>query len=572
MSVVALAGTGPAAEAVGAALGDADVTVRTVDDVGDARLEEVTLGVVVAASGAEAFDRMNRAALAAETPWLAVEVGGVGGVPLVSASVAGLAPDAGCYRCLAARVRAAADDTPDRIATPRPEVRLAGALAGREAVGHLEGESVGGLLLEVPAVRRRFLPVPDCPACGSERDCTLDRSAGDLSLDAVAERADRAVDDRVGIVTNVGERESYPAPYYLAELCDTTGLSDAEASRHAAGVAAGWDRAYVKAIGEAVERYAAGVYREGSFERGTVGAVKNAVSPEAFVRPTEAPAVAADEELAWVPGENLATGETVHLPAEFVVFPPPEERLRPAITTGLGLGSSGAGALVAGLTEVLERDASMLAWYSTFDPLGLSVDREGYATLARRARSEELSVSAFLLSQDVDVPVVGVAVHREEWPAFAAGSAAGLDAGAAATGALGEALQNWMELRSMGPEGATEAGGAIGRYADRPREVEGLCDLSPALAAADAGPDTPPTGGDALETLVERVADAGLDAYAARLTPRDVAGLDLEVVRVLVPSAQPLFVGDPYFGERARTVPREMGFRPRLDRPFHPYP
>jgi len=33
-----------------------------------------------------------------------------------------------------------------------------------------------------------------------------------------------------------------------------------------------------------------------------------------------------------------------------------------------------------------------------------------------------------------------------------------------------------------------------------------------------------------------------------------------------------LFTGDPYFGERAETVPASLGFEPQLDGPFHPYP
>jgi ribosomal protein S12 methylthiotransferase accessory factor len=33
-----------------------------------------------------------------------------------------------------------------------------------------------------------------------------------------------------------------------------------------------------------------------------------------------------------------------------------------------------------------------------------------------------------------------------------------------------------------------------------------------------------------------------------------------------------LFVDDPVFGERASEAPRELGFEPRLDRAFHPYP
>jgi len=90
--------------------------------------------------------------------------------------------------------------------------------------------------------------------------------------------------------------------------------------------------------------------------------------------------------------------------------------------------------------------------------------------------------------------------------------------------------------------------------------------------AAEVGPADPPSGAAELDAVVSRLADAGIDAYAARLTPRDVERLGFEAVRVLAPSAQPLFTGDAYFGERARDVPRELGYRPRLDRPYHPYP
>jgi len=566
MTTVTVVGSGPAAEAVRAAIGDTDATID--DDPGD--LAAADLAVVVADTGDGALGRINRDAVGADKPWLAVEVGGVGGRPIVPVSVAGFAPDAGCHACLRTRVEATLDGDPDTGDPSAGELRLAGALAGREAVGYLEGDGgIGGLVVELPDVRRRFLPVPGCAVCGSDTDRELDCSTGDADFETALARAERAVDDRVGIVTEVGERESFPAPYYLAALADTTGFSDVEAPRHAAGVAADWNPAYMKALGEAVERYSAGTYRVSAFPAGTPDDVDGAVAPKGFVRPDDA---ATGAEHRWVPGEHLATGEAVRLPAGAVFHPPPEPRPRPAITTGLGVGSSGAGALAAGLSEVVERDATMLAWYSTFEPLGLAVEHGEYRTLARRARSEGLSATALLLTQDVDVPVVGAVVHREEWPRFAAGSAADLDAGRAATGALAEALQNWMELRAMGPDDATDAGGAIGRYADFPRELRDLVDVDPAVPAADVGPPEPPTRGDALDELVGRVTDAGLDAYAARLTPRDVETLGFEAVRVVVPRAQPLFVGEPYFGERVRTVPRELGFRPRLDRPFHPYP
>jgi ribosomal protein S12 methylthiotransferase accessory factor len=108
--------------------------------------------------------------------------------------------------------------------------------------------------------------------------------------------------------------------------------------------------------------------------------------------------------------------------------------------------------------------------------------------------------------------------------------------------------------------------------ADFPREAREFVSVDTELPADSVGPGTIPEGEAELEALIERVTDAGLSAYAAGLTTRDVARAGFEVVRVLVPKAQPLFTGDRYFGERARTVPREMGYRPRLDRPPHPYP
>jgi ribosomal protein S12 methylthiotransferase accessory factor len=261
------------------------------------------------------------------------------------------------------------------------------------------------------------------------------------------------------------------------------------------------------------------------------------------------------------------------LPAELVVFPPPERTIRPPITTGLGLGNGGIGALLSGLYEVLERDATMLSWYSTYEPMGLAVDDEGYRTLENRAKSEGLETTALVCTQDVDVPVVAACVHREgEWPRFAAGSAADLDPEAAARDALAEALQNWLELRRMGETRASEEHGAIGTHAAFPESARAFVAAPTTVPAAEVGASEPPSGAAALDRLLESVDDAGLDAYASRLTPRDVESMGFEAVRVVIPSAQPLFTGEPYFGERLRRVPESLGFESDLDREHHPFP
>lgn len=124
----------------------------------------------------------------------------------------------------------------------------------------------------------------------------------------------------------------------------------------------------------------------------------------------------------------------------------------------------------------------------------------------------------------------------------------------------------------MGPEDAVDESGAIGRYAEFPVAAREFVDPETTVPADSVGPATIPDGEDELAAVVERAAAAGLAPYAARLTPRDVESLGFEAVRVAAPSAQPLFTGEPVFGERARSVPEAMGFEPQLDRDLHPYP
>ncbi|WP_284014072.1 YcaO-like family protein [Halobaculum litoreum] len=570
---IAIVAPDPAAAPLRDAFADLDANVMEVEA---GLLDGFDFAVVAATTG----DGVFRTATRHLDEWVAVEVGGVGGRPVegLDAAVSVFSADAGCYDCLRDRVRANAPATDVAPRGTRSAVRFAGALAGRRAIRHLSGESVAGTVVEVDGPERSFLPSPGCD-CGSAPDgFEVAERADPATLDDAVDRMDRAVDDRLGLVTEVGERESFPAPYYIARTADTTAFADARCAEFAAGVADGWDAAYAKAVGEALERYCAGTYRSSAFRSAPTEGVVDAVPVDRFVRPADAESPAADERLPWVAGVDLATGESASLPAEFVVFPPPAERFAPAITTGLGLGNSTAEAVLSGLYETVERDASMLSWYSTFEPMGLAVDDEGFDALRRRASAEGLSVTTLLLTQDVDVPVVGVAVHRDAetgaWPRFAMGSAADLDAAAAARSALAEALQNWMELRAMGPERASGEQGAIGAYADFPARVHEFVSPEVTLPAADVTDDGVAglSGVDAVAAVVDRLGDADLDAYAARLTTRDVAALGFEGVRVLVPAAQPLFTAEPFFGERLHEVSASMGFEAEPDRAYHPFP
>jgi len=347
---IGLVGDGPAVDAVETALGDVDVNVMPVEP---ALLDGFDLAVVVGTTGSEAFeianDRLDR--------WVAIEVGGLGGAPIEGVDAAITVFDDACYDCLRTRVAAGSAEPAEAPRGTRSAVRYAGAVAGRRTIRLLAGDPVGDTVHEVPGPERTLIPVPGC-GCGPEPGDALPlgetngnadgaTGSGSRSLDDALDRAERAVDPRIGLLSEVGERESFPIPYYVSRVADTTGFSDAQAPEFAGGADDDWDAAFMKALGEGLERYAAGVYRSASFTTGPASEVPNPVTPDAFVRPDSAAAYDADDTLPWTTGERLTSsegnggGDLVSLPAEFVAFPPPENRYRAAITTGLGLGNSG---------------------------------------------------------------------------------------------------------------------------------------------------------------------------------------------------------------------------------------
>ncbi len=576
---IGLLGSGPAMDAIEAAIADLDVSTVSLSpediesDEGAAAAPPV--GVIVQPTGHRSFFAGSEAFVR----WVAVEVGGIGGlaVDALDASVSTYTAESGCYRCLSTRVAADADtERAENARGDRSAVRFAGAVAGRNLVALLTGDRGGGWVTEIDGPERSFLPVPGCRCTTEQPHDRFDLGTAeteDRSLDEAITRAERAVDTRVGLLGEVGERESFPVPYYITTTRDTTGFSDARAAEYAAGADIDWDRAYMKALGEGLERYAAGVYRESTFTRAPASNRSNAVSPARFVRPDSFETPDPETPIRWVSGTDLATGDRVSLPAEFVVYPPPERRYKPAITTGLGLGNHPEEAILSGLYEVIERDATMIGWYSTAEPVGLAVSDDRFDELRKRASAESLEVTAILSTQDIDVPVVSVAVHRDDsdWPAFAMGSGASLDPNEAAVSALSEALQNWMELRAMGKSEAANQGAAIGEYASFPPAAQRFVDVDSTVSADSIG-DASLRGTAELTAVVSRLESAGLDAYAARTTTQDLAALGFEAARAIVPAAQPLFTGEPFFGDRARTVPETMGFEARLDGPYHPYP
>ncbi len=571
---VGLVGEDAAVRIVREQLADGPEDVRSVA-VADA--DESDLLVVSDEVGADTFDAVNDVVTAHGSSMVTIEHGGIGGTAIdaVQAGVAFLSGNGPCHACLSRRVSASGVESDGERSIGDPLLRIAGAHAGERLASQLDTyqSMTAGEVLTLPYQDRHLLPVPGCPACAPDDDHRWRDPAGDgeRSLEEASQAAERFLEDLIGPVAEIGEARSMPLPYYLATLAATKPFSDGEDPSHAAGVAEEWNLAFMKGMGEAIERYAAACYLEEQFRKARPGDLPDAIPLERCVRPSDWDPIG--EPIPWVPGETIPAGEAAWLPAELVVFPPPERTIRPAITTGLALGNTPVETALSGLLEVIERDATMLAWHSTFEPLGLEVADERFDRLVRHARSADLTVDVSLLTQDVDVPVVGAFVSRPDaYPRFAAGSSADFDATAAAIDAVREALQNWMELEDMGQQRAREKEPRLARYAADGLPSTRLADPEVTVAASDVGGAGPASSNDRLATLAERVRESGMTPHVSWLTTRDLRACGFTAARVVMPEAQPLLLGTSYFGDRAREVPAALGFEPRFDRPPHPFP
>jgi ribosomal protein S12 methylthiotransferase accessory factor len=440
-------------------------------------------------------------------------------------------------------------------------------------------------------------------------------------LGAALARASVAVDDRFGIVRQVALHEIGPSdpPFFFAtaQLASTHPFSDAVASALNGGAGTTSESALLGALGEAVERYAIGCYREEDTFRASFREVERvALDPSRLIFFADEqyswerfPYVRfnAEAPLSWVTGVSLADGSEKLVPAARVftpyVAPGPAERLLQSTSTGAACHVEKAQATLLGLYECIERDAVMIAWLNRLrlpvvDPDGFE-DAE-LAAAVERCRVVDLDVRLLDATMDVGVPTVLAVLVGPLGivPSVAVGAATRPTMVEAARKALVESAHTffWIHTRC--------------RVSDLPRFRSDYADVvsldqhsllygDPRMRAKlgfliDPAERVAPVRGPMRARHVEEVAGSDemarcrealrrleLEAVVVDVTPRDVADLGLAVVRVVVVDLHPLWGGHHVRclgGERVGDVHVRLGYLPRSLNPAelnadpHPLP
>lgn len=271
--------------------------------------------------------------------------------------------------------------------------------------------------------------------------------------------------------------------------------------------------------------------------------------------------------LLWIEGRELATDRPLWLPLElvhasFTLPQPTGAGCFPASTNGLVSGNHPLEAIVHGVCEVIERDATTL-FYASSSP-ARATRRLDLATVADRTCAmliERLVTAGFELgvwdtTTDLGVPCFQALLvdRRQEDEHIGVGAGCHPAREIALLRALTEAVQVRMTYivgarDDLMPEQFTRAG-----RDQKLRQARLLLASSQAERCFDAIPSFDSDSFDAdLAWLLARLDGTGLpEVIAVDLTR---PGLDLAVVRVVVPGLEPPDDGPDYVpGPRARAV------------------
>ncbi|MFZ5822891.1 MAG: YcaO-like family protein [Bacillota bacterium] len=435
------------------------------------------------------------------------------------------------------------------------------------------------------------------------------------TLDDFLTRAARFRSPRTGLVRNVLELFREPEDPYIffaATMRATTSRYDLPVDMPARNGGAGLtpDQALAAALGETIERYACSVYHPDELILASYGELEGeAVHPRdlnpyaesqyanprfPFRQMTEA------SRLRWMQGVRMSDSAPIWYPAGLAYIPydwPDDElMIAPGVSTGMALGMSQIVAALAGICEVIERDAIMLHWWNRLPAPEVEVEPD---SPVGRLMTERFSVPGvryrlFDITSDIGVPTLFCTVEEvdvhEKGCAIAVGAATRPDPAQAAVKALVEAAQTHHFGRHL-----VRRDGHI-PLEDGFRNVQGLDDHVRVYARPDMRhafdflhkngrsvrlaslPNL--EAGDqrtTLRRLVERVRSAGLEPIALDLTPPDVADEGLVAIKVAVPGMVDL---NPWHAlrwlgcRRLYEGPVRMGYRstPSTEADLNPLP
>lgn len=354
--------------------------------------------------------------------------------------------------------------------------------------------------------------------------------------------------------------------------------------------------AYVKAVGETIERYSSSFIPDDLIIDTYNNLHHSAADPESF-------AFYADEQynqpnfpfekftrnsvVAWTRGLDLATGEETLVPASSVYLPyffkENEAKTWICISTGLAASTSMVDAILRGLYEIVERDAISNMWFNHLSMPLIELSHNAYLNDLFETKLKILNGRYHLVNMTTDIGIPSVfGVLEEPGRGGLVAAAANADPVKAVRKTLIELSQGRISWKTDFVRGVNKT--FKSDFSDI-RDFNSRVELytqhkmkkhlkfvyashkKEGLPQSDFEFNLPQE--KLLRRIIEKISSKGLHAYCVNLTPPDILHAGYFVVRVLVPGMTEISNDSVYprlGGVRLSKLPMELGYIDHLQK------
>lgn len=358
------------------------------------------------------------------------------------------------------------------------------------------------------------------------------------------------------------------------------------------------EKALMKTVGEAVERFCLLAYREEKFWINTHKKfLEKYLDPLSFVgispeqrKDNPILEINKDSFFRWVKGFCIENGKTVFIPAQVVYsnykYHPREPIIRSPITTGAAAADSLVEALYRGICEAVERDAFMITYLNKISPPVIepsSIVDEEIQSLLNLFSRYNLETYLIDITTDIKIPsIMAIIIDRTGiGPAVHVSAKTDLDLRSAILGVLSEGLKGRLafrrrldmikpfeerkrELNISSKKIMTFDDRAIFWYSpDMIEKIEFIFSGKKKLLTEDSFKKQTLSSFEKIKTVIKILKNKNILAYGIDVTIPKVKEEGIYVVKAILPKLQPLYLDEGLkytFGERLFNVPVDLGY------------
>ena len=429
--------------------------------------------------------------------------------------------------------------------------------------------------------------------------CLKDFNDTECSLKAALCSALNLVDPIKGPIISLSKTPRYndePLLFqYFATFKRNGGLSQDENSQEntAGGMSFSREKAVMKTLGEAVERYCLASYEQRYLVHNSFDESKPMLDPSSVVSIAPAQLKSKEcsqfqfgkqEKFLWANGYSLTRNSALLIPAQLVYVPyyfDNEPVIRFPITTGAASGTSLSGAVIRGLCEVIERDAFMIFYLNKLTPPVLDLSNSKSDQLRNLPKIfKRYNLELYIFNITTDIPVTSIMAMIIDktgvGPAVTVGLKTALDAKLAIIGAIEEAeqMRPWirdelylrgdiLQTTQYGNLDLTERG-LLWSKTSMIKHLNFFLKSKSNIAVDQFLKIQSMKMANDLESLIQNFKQMEMEVCCMDVTLPEVDKVGFKVVKVIVPQLQPLYLTEEFKylgGSRLYTVPQKLGYK-----------